>query len=175
MRKIIQIVLIIGAMSIWRAFADDMQTNDWGVTNCGARMLIALKEINKEIKTNQPVNLVMCITNISDSVLYLLDISIAADFSFVITSPSNQDVSPKISSGDIYVSRTVQRYIAPNGSINYSFDLRSVCNFNEIGTYEVVAKRKLLGDCELVSNPLDIKVVPGVWKATTTNTPPAGF
>lgn len=175
MRKKIQIYLIIFAMSIWRAFANDIQITDDGVTNCGVKMSITLKENDKEIKTNQPVNLAICITNISDSVLYLLDMGITEDFSFIITSPSNKDISQKPLSGTLIVSRTVQQYVQPNGSVNYFLNLRSECDFNEIGTYKVTAKRKTIGGCELVSNTLKVTVVPGVWKSEVTNAPPAGL
>jgi len=138
-------------------------------------MSIAFATPGNEVKTNQPVNVTICITNISNSVLYLLDISVREDFSFVITSPLYNDASPKRPSGTRISSRTVQRYIQPNGSINYVFDLRSVCNFNEIGTYEVTAKRKVAAGYEIISNALKVTVVPGVWKSETTNAPPIGF
>jgi hypothetical protein len=145
-------------------------TNNWGATNCGAQMSIALEETNNEVKTNEPVNLTICIANVSDSGITILDILGVRDFSFVITSPSNKNMS-SISPSEIeYSSRKVLCSIPPNGRVHYSFDLRSVCNFNEIGTYKVIVKRKL-ANCELVSNQLFISVIPGVWKSKTTNAP----
>jgi len=176
MKRIIHIIFIVGAVSVWQqAFADDAKSTDWGVTNCGAQMSIKLEGSGNEVKTNQPVILAICITNVSDGVLNIADGNLAVDFSFVVISPLNKDISPKALPNNDLIFRNILVDIQPNGTMNYSFNLSSKCSFNEIGTYKVTAKRKVIGGCELVSNTLKVPVVPGEWKSETTNASPYGF
>jgi hypothetical protein len=175
MKATIHIILIIGIMSVWKVFADDTNTNNLGITNCGAQMSITLDKPNENIKTNQPVNLVICITNVSDGILYIVDRNEAIDFSFIVISPSSKDISPIAPPDNGLNLRNILRSIEPHGNMNYTFNLRSLCNLNEIGTYKVIARRRTLGNCEIVSNTLFVSVVQGEWKSEATNTPAFRF
>jgi hypothetical protein len=175
MKMIIRNIFFICAMSICQALASDIPASDWGPTNCGAIMALSLPNSATQFKTNQPINVAICIKNVSEGILYLMDTKDTDDFTFVIISPSNKDVSPAAHPGNGLHLRNITRTVNPNDNMNYLIDLGEVCKFSEIGTYKVTAKRKVIPGCETTSNTLNILIVPGEWKSDSTNAPRIGF
>jgi hypothetical protein len=117
----------------------------------------------------------MCVKNVSNGIVYLEDTSEVRDFSFVVISPSNTDISPHHPEDDGFHYRDITRSLKPDGYINYAYTLSSICSFTQIGTYKVTARRKAIGGCEITSNELKIVVVPGEWKSDPADAPRKGF
>jgi hypothetical protein len=169
------VLSFVGTMLFWRASAADPMPADWGPTNCGGIMSLALERPRYEIKTNQPVNLAMCVKNVSNGILYLEDTTEVRDFSFAVISPSNIDISPKHPDDNGLHFRNIIRSIKPGEHITYTYTLSSICSFTQIGTYKVTVKREAFDGCEFKSNELKIVVVPGEWKSDPADTPRKGF
>jgi hypothetical protein len=154
--------LVFGLIFAGHAFAENTKTNEWGAVACNAQMSIALKEPNKEIKTNHSVNLTIHIKTVStNQASYFIIYSFPTDYSWEIISPSGKSISSKESVPmNAISSMTVPLDQYPNWECE--FNLSSVCNFNEIGTYKIIAKKEVFvispahKKGEIVSNPLDI-------------------
>jgi len=175
MKTIFNVILFICILSGCRAFASDLVPGDWGPTNCGAIMALTLPDSAIQFKTNQPINVAICVKNVSAGILYMMHTKETDDFTFVIISPSNKNVSPAPHPDSGINFRNITQTVKPNDNMNYSIDLSVVCKFSEIGTYKVTAKRKVIAGCEIKSNTLNILIVPGDWKPELTNAPPFGF
>ena len=163
MKPILSLIFILGAIMVRQAFAAEVKTNEWGVVACNAQMSIELKNPTKEIKTNQPVDLVIYIKGIStNETSYFVICSYPTDFSWIVTSPSGKKLFFKESQPmDSFATMMVPLH--PNQTRKSEFKLSSVCNFNEIGTYKVIGKKEILSSgglkkCEVMSYPLKIIV-----------------
>jgi hypothetical protein len=161
MKKTISLILTIGTITGSQVFADD--TNQIGTASCDAEISITLKEPAKEIKTNEPIIVVIQIKNTSTNEILLFRIkNVPTDFTWNIVSPSGKDLSP-----------TNQFPAGGSGSFpklkplelsGADYNLREVCSFNEVGTYKVFAKKEVFfilptrKKCEIISKPLDIVI-----------------
>jgi len=84
-----------------------------------------------------------------------------SDFTWVITSPSGKDLSPKPDLLHEAISGSFPK-LKPLESDETDYDLSSVCKFNEIGTYKVIVQKQVISiapsserkKCEIVSIPL---------------------
>jgi hypothetical protein len=165
MKKHLCVILIFLAITVWHTFAENIETNEWSATNCDAKISVTLKEPAIEIKTNESVVVTVQIKNTStNEVLIFLISNVPTDFTWTITSPSGKDLSPKKPAfpADGFSSLIV--HVNPMETSKYNFDLSSICNFNEIGTYKVFAKKEVFfisptrKKGEIVSKPLDIVI-----------------
>ncbi|HEU6447729.1 MAG TPA: hypothetical protein VFV23_04755 [Verrucomicrobiae bacterium] len=143
------------------AFASD--TNKAAVISCDAEISIRLKEPAKEIKTNEPVIVIVQIKNTStNEMLTFMIHSSPMDFTWNITSPSGKDLSPTNSLPEFGASWNPK--LSPQESRDSSYNLSEICNFNELGTYKIIARNQVLSSftkrkvCEIISNPLEIKI-----------------
>ncbi|MGB8367711.1 MAG: hypothetical protein ACLPYZ_00190 [Limisphaerales bacterium] len=161
MKKILSLILMLSATTGLRALADG--TNETA-SSCDAEISIKLKEPAKEIKTNEPVILTVQIKNTSTNEMLMFRIeNMPTDFTWAVTSPSGKDLSPKPDLLHEAISGWFPK-LKPLESREIDFDLSSVCSFNEVGIYKVVAKKQVVSlslpkkGCEIVSKPLDIVI-----------------
>lgn len=71
-----------------------------------------------------------------------------------------QDISPALPK---FISGSGgQIAITPNQIQEFEFNLSHLCKFDEIGTYKIIAKKRLFPSiddrCEMVSNPLNVVI-----------------
>ncbi|GEM_PF-1937462 len=155
-------------LAVFSAFADGIETNNWGATTNGVQVSIGLSGGGEKITINQPVKLVIRFKNVSTN--EILNVSrqslLESDdsYSFVVISQSGQDVSPSAKPRFIPGSGTSIR-IAPRQVKAVQYELSRRCKFDEIGAYKVIAKieLKLLGKSKMfqaVSSPLCVSIVP---------------
>lgn len=149
-----------------QVFADNTETNSWGPVNDDIQMSIRLKSDVSEIKTNQPVELLIGFKNVSTNetlrISTLNAIETDPGYSWIVTSPSGKDISPV--PDNMPVTGSGARIPLPPGQIiEFNFNLSLLCEFNEIGTYKIVAKKSIYSPSKhklfkAVSNPLNIVV-----------------
>jgi len=157
------LISIFYTMMFWQVIADEAKPSNSEPTACNAQMSIQLKEVGKEIRTNQPVQLTIHIKNTSTNEIFYFQIySLPTDFSWDLTSPSGKKLFFKESSAvEGFSSVAVQ--LKPNQTEEYQFNLSLVCSLNEIGTYKVFAEKEIVSSvgrkkCEVISNTLSIVV-----------------
>lgn len=159
MKSIIAFFLILAKTTFSLSAAEN--TNNV-VRPCNAEISIRLKEPAKENKTNEPIMLLVQITNLStnETLMFRME-NMPTDFTWTIISPSGKDLSPKASPIGVAISGWFPK-LKPNESREADFDLSSVFNFNESGTYKIAVKKEVFRllpkreKCEIVSTPLDI-------------------
>jgi len=163
MKTSLYLILASGLILTRQAFGEDAKTNEWGTIACNAQMSIEIKEPTKEIKTNTPVNLTIHMKGIStNEICYFVIYSYPTDFSWIVTSPSGKELLFKESyPSAAFATMMVRLDEIPNWWED--FNLSSVCIFDEVGTYKVIAKKEILSsgglkECEVTSNPLNIVV-----------------
>ncbi len=157
---------VLGSLAVCQAFSEDVKAHPWGAMTNSVQMSISLRDDGKEVKIGQPLALMMRIKSLSTNETFTLvllnEIERDPGFSFIIVSPSGRDISPKpsIGSGSGHIGA-----LAPGQTVELKFDLASICRFDEVGTYKIIAKREVLAArrnrvFEVVSNPLGVPVVP---------------
>ena len=164
MKNCLRCFLVVDLLAAPGALADNATTDKWGAVTNDMQMSISLKSGEKEIKTNQPVELAIRLRNLSTNATFWISLFDAdqklGGLSFVVTSPSGKDasVATKSSSG-----RVVR--VAPSRTRQFEFDLSCLYKFNEVGNYQITAKfGELMGvkkKFEVISNPLSLGVVSG--------------
>ena len=161
--KINLYVSILLAMTVHLALASDV-TNEWGAIAYNAQMSIQLEDTTKEIKTNQPVNLIIQIKAIStNEMCYFVICSRPTDFSWIITSPSGKNFSFK-ESQPMTTFATMMVRLDQIPDWKEEFNLGSIYSFNEIGTYKVTAKKVIITPSgrlkygEITSNTLNVVI-----------------
>jgi hypothetical protein len=163
MKKYLCFISIYATMIIGRVLAGDTETIEWGAVTNNFQMSISLKCGGHEIKTNEPVVLLIKYRNVStnETIIVFNHIVPAMDatYSFVVISPSGKDISPNIpksltGSGGNYP-------ISPNQTREFDVDLSQFCKFDELGAYKIISKKVIFADPKnkwftVVSNPLSI-------------------
>jgi hypothetical protein len=79
-----------------------------------------------------------------------------------VTSPFGKELFFK-ESAPMEAFATMMVPLDSNQIREFKFNLSSICNFNEVGTYKVIAQKEILSSggqkkCEVASNPLNIVV-----------------
>jgi hypothetical protein len=152
-----------------RILAEDIKTNAWGRINNHVQMLITLKNGENEIKTNQPIILLVRIRTDSTNEIFSsqLDALVNTDqllgLLCIVISPSGKDISPQKKSNSAGSGRLV--IVRKDQIAHFEFNLGSLCKFEEIGTYKIVAKKELNRNSDnktftAESNPLYVSVMP---------------
>ncbi len=172
------ILFCLGASS---TFAGGIGVNEWGNVTNDVMMSVKLESADPAIKTNALFNVLICLTNLSDSrtLTWYQPLAPTADdpYVFVIISPSGKDVSPAKSRVPVRGSGALVS-VGPHQMHEANLKLSDICIFSEAGTYKIIVKQdigELKHPCWLVSNPLSISVAAGDAKRDATNTPPTGF
>jgi hypothetical protein len=161
MKKIISLVLLVGTIVFSSTFAED--TNRVA-SSCEAEISIRIKDPAKEIKTNEPVILIVQIQNVSTNAMLMFRTeSLPTDYTWTISSPSGKDLSSKPDLLPEAISGSFPK-LKPLESRETDYDLNQVCNFNEAGIYKVIVKKEVFSisperkKCEIISNPLNIVI-----------------
>lgn len=142
-------------------------------------MSIRLKDGGTTIKTNQPIDLIIRIRNLSTNEAFGFsmcnnqELSPSANSSLKVLSPSGKDIyvwhSPLLKDGSF--SGAFQNVnVPPQGAYEYQFRAGGFSDAVTNGVYKVIATRKVLHGLTATSNPLLLKVVPGEWKEADSNT-----
>jgi hypothetical protein len=167
MKKILFCLLMFVVLSVWHIFADDTKTNDWGVATNGVQMSISLKNGDSEIKTNQFVTLLVRFRNLSTNAIYLYrfnfdDTELAGGVSCRVISPSGKDILPNRDNA-LAQGSGANFPVPPHQIYEFEFSLGNFCDFSEVGTYKITAKKTLMigqrKEFLVVSNPLYVSVV----------------
>jgi hypothetical protein len=177
MKKYIYI-LTFGTMAFWQAFAGniivglpdnekEIQTNEWSALIDNTQISIGLKNDEKVFKTNQIIEVLVRIKNLSTNETYNVYVQRMftnnEDFSFVVISPSGKDISPLFHRTPIGSGGFVS--VPPNQINGFQFDLNEICKTDEVGTYKIILKMHRWSpnkhqSFEIVSKPLFVSVVP---------------
>jgi hypothetical protein len=148
----------------WTAYAD--QPHDtWGPKTNGLEMSISVDD--GEIKTVQPCILSVRYRNVSTNETFrIYEVNGTVDdstYAFKIISPAGVDISPN--SADIQNAISGQIHLLPPGqTLNITFNLSHLCNFDKLGAYKIVAKKEEIWSSQkhqaftVVSNPLNVTV-----------------
>jgi hypothetical protein len=165
MKKCFYGAVMSGMLVAYCGVARDLHSQQWGAMTNNVQMAISLKGGQKEIKTNQPLVLLIQIKNRSEKdnfVIYRRNwIEGDPGFSFAVLTPSGKDISPKpVVGGGSGMLAT----LAPSRTMEIEINLGARCRFSEAGSYRVVAKREVLDPrtkqaFRVVSNELQVPVV----------------
>ena len=127
------------------------------------RMSIRIKDNERELRTNQPVMLLLRIENLSSNETFMIKRQ-RSTFSFIVFSPTGKLRSPKPDT-DTYFGSWI--FLEPGKVEQWEFDLRSRCNLDELGAYRITAKAKIvrpkkntkvLETIEITSNQLRVSI-----------------
>ncbi|HEU6447730.1 MAG TPA: hypothetical protein VFV23_04760 [Verrucomicrobiae bacterium] len=157
MKKNLSLLLIIGTAVCQRSFAD---TN--AATFCDATISIKCKDLVKEFKTNEPINITIQIKNSSTNDLLFRINNLPSDFNWTIISPTGKDVSPKPDLRHDAISGSFPK-LKPQELWESICDLKDISTLDETGTYKVIIKKEVFfmparKKIEIISNPLQVKV-----------------
>ena len=153
-----------------QARGDGLAMNQWGAVTNGVQMSIALDGGDREIKTNDQVQLLVQIKNIGSliarsSLILGRNTDPGSGLRCVVISPSGKDISPTAHS---YGPSGAILNLSPGQGDSFTFDLGRICKFDEVGNYKITAQKIVYTDdgknitrsWTVVSNPLLVKVVP---------------
>ena len=144
----------------------DVPTNEWGDVSYNTQLSVGLKSAEREYKTNQIVELLVRIRNLSTNEEYGVDVQrsflLNEDFLFVVISPSGKDVSPVFHGSPRFSGSVV--WVHPNQIDGFGFALSEICKTDEVGTYQIIMKMKRATpdrrkSFEIISNPLYVSIV----------------
>jgi len=141
--------------------------SDWGPVTNNIQMSISVESSADKMTTNEPVKIQIRYRNISTNeifVTYVVNgVIYDPEYLLFVISPSGKDITPdlkKYSPGSgVFIS------ISPKQVATVEFNLSSVCNLSEVGTYRIMLKRERFTPQKhtaytIVSNPLLVKIVP---------------
>jgi hypothetical protein len=163
--------LIIAMLVCYSAFARGPVTTDWGEVTNDARIALVLKGGNVTLKTNQPFTLTIRVQNLSSnqtlSIYRTGLVELDPRYAFRVLAPSGKDVSPvppkEYSGSGVFVQ------IPPGQTRDFDFELRKICKFDEVGIYNVSARREIWGQKDgsgfiAESRRLQVTFDPGRWE-----------
>jgi hypothetical protein len=164
MKTLLTYLLTFVTLFVWQVYADGMKTNDWGAVTNNFQMSISLKGDKSEITNNQPCILLVRYKNVStNETLNVYEAEHDPSYSFTVISPSGKDISQDIkkfhpSDSGGYIP------VRPNQSVKFEFNLSYLYDLHEVGTYKVIAKKKVWSferhqTFTVVSSPLFVSVV----------------
>lgn len=156
-------------LSFWLALSTSVlgagDSEQWGIATNGVQMSISLAGGAKDIKTNEPVKIMIRYRNVSTNEVVFVSKANAIEFdqgySWAVVSPSGKDISP-----DMFSPASVSMgwvTLNPQASTEIAFNLSLKCSFNENGTYNIVATKGIYSVTsqkafKVISNPLSVVV-----------------
>lgn len=151
------------------AVAGDTNHYEWGPVISNLQMSIHLKDGGTEIKTNQPVELVVRIRNFSTNQSFRFTWWVGIDIiphsrREPVISRSVVDPPGTFSESGSYNRPTTSASVSPGGIYECHVNAGVITNCKTNSIYTVVARRVEGTNVVIISNPLDVKVVPGKWK-----------
>ena len=162
--------LLLALFTVGQLLAAEPGSVEWGSVTNGLQMSISLERAGRQVQVHEPVSLVVRLKNLSTNETWSFYRAHAAEtspcFSFVITSPTGKDISPKAQpfhgSGH-FVD------LGPGQSCQARLDLGYLCRFEEIGTYQITVKcsvgnflntkRTSVKSAQVISNSLNVSVL----------------
>jgi len=177
-------ISIVFSLLFFLVIVADVHAADWGPATNNAQISIQLSESNNYIESNQPVILKVKFRNLSSnksfSVIVPLDTESDPDFSFLINTPSGTKISLIKDGKEPYLGSAGYINVGPSQTKELEFNLSRLCKFNELGAYEIIARRwiitgvssnepplgsnsnslKIFSGCLLISNPLKVTIIP---------------
>jgi hypothetical protein len=141
--------------------------NQWGPLTYNTQISIGLDDKTSVFKTNQVINLLVRVKNLSTNQQFGFiigtPISYTVAATFIVTSPSGKDISPVMYNSNRIHGLPI--WVHPGQIDGFSFQLGEICQYHEIGTYKILIKmqrpspdrRKLY---DIVSNPLSVTIIP---------------
>jgi hypothetical protein len=177
MKTLLAFLSLSLAFLLYRAYADESETNRWGPATNQVQITISLKGDQKEIKTNQPFVFHYQVQNLSTNQIFHFFSSTVPinniSFSFVLAAPSGKRSVLRVSSLATRLSQCGYTTIQPNGKTEFDYQLSDIFKPDEIGTYNITAKiwMSLVGssnEFEVISAPLSLTVTPGKWVPPST-------
>jgi len=142
-------------------------TNEWGAVTYNTQISLGLTGPQREFKTNQVIDLLVRIRNLSTNEDYSVGVqtpfTATEDVSFLVISPSGKDISPVFHSSFRFSGGVV--WVHPGQVDGFVFQLGEICRMEEVGTYKIVMRavrrpRDRHRSFEVLSNPLYFSVVP---------------
>jgi len=161
------------------SFAANTNLYEWGPTIGSFQMSIRLKDGGTELKSNQPIDLMVRIKNSSTNetlkfVLYNGQVDSPSNFSLSILSPSGKDIyvwhSPVTPGGEVYGNAS-SVIVPPGGVSEFPFRALGLSESLTNGVYTIVARKKLFHGQTGISNTLLLNVVPGEWIGSGRDSP----
>jgi hypothetical protein len=149
--------------------AGDTNRYEWGPVISNLQMSIHLKDGGTEIKTNQPVEMVMRIRNLSTNQTFTFtwwvgtDIIPRSQFEPVI-SRSEVDPPGSFSEDGSYNRPVIMASVSPGSIYECKVNGGVITNCKTNSVYTVVARRITGTNLVVISNPIYVKVLPGEWK-----------
>jgi hypothetical protein len=167
----------------YSVIADETRPDVWGPTTNSVQMSIQMIESNDYLQSNQPVILKVKFRNLSSnkpfSTIIPLDREADPNFSFLINTPSGTNIFLSKDSAEPHSGSAGYINVAPGQTRELEFNLSRLYKFDELGTYEIVARRwmdtgvssneppvgsksqsvKIFSGCLLVSNPLKVTLI----------------
>lgn len=159
-------ILIICFIISHITFAADTNQCEWGPEAGKCQLSIRMKHGGTEIKANQPVDLILRIRNLSTNETLEIWINGRFELPEVVSAEVWSPSRKQLFSGIPHVRRgsSTFHYIRPQETYEYSLPLGQLSEYQSNGVYKVIVKRKGLHGETAISNPLELKVVPGEWK-----------
>jgi hypothetical protein len=129
-------------------------------------MTVQLKNETVEITTNGPAELLVHCQNNSSNETFIIynvfPIRFDETWSFAVTSPTGEDISPKLPR--MFGGSSRRDFLLPGKVEDYTVDLRDVLKFikfDKAGVYQIIARKRILtegGFNTFASNPFIITV-----------------
>ena len=141
--------------------------SDWGPVTNNIQMSVSVESSADKITTNEPVKIQIRYRNISANETFVTYVANGTvydpQYSLSVISPSGKDISPDLTKYSPTSGMLIS--ISPKQVATVEFNLSSVCNLSEVGTYRIMLKRERLTPQKhtaytIVSNPLLVKIVP---------------
>lgn len=150
--------------------ADETNTAAWGPKVGNLQMFVRLKDGGSEIETNQPIELLVRVKNLSTNKSVVLTEWMGAEiFETTSLSPiltvSGREQHYEIRVDGSFSGTIDPRVAPPNGYYEYEFNIGRLKDPKTKSVYKIVTKRMVGANLVVTSNPLYVKVVPSEWKA----------
>lgn len=163
--KILCFVLTFCITGVYAIRGAETNGFKWGPIAGNFQMSVRLRDGGNEIKTNQPVDLMIRLRNLSTNESYnfiyggALSVPTPGEFSLEVISPSGKNICkyPKYSNG----GSSVWAHVPPHGTWEQEFPLGRLIEYETNDVYKIVVRRMIHTNVVVISNPLYLKVVPG--------------
>lgn len=163
--------LFFSQLDLW-VMAGDATTNHWGTVTNQVQLSIAVKNAGP-IVTNQPVTLLVQVRNLSTHRQFALFRGLAehtnpvSGVGLTVISPAGKVVRPPPNRNREGGSGQMLS-LEPKQTVEFSFGLSNIFRFEEVGTYEITARKVVCtaspfgkDPFEVVSGSLSFSVVSG--------------
>lgn len=172
MKKYILYLSLFIIVSLRWSDAGEVKTNHWGPATNQIQISISFKGEQKQIKTNEPFNIVYRVKNNSTNEAFHFFHATTPDqniaFSFNIFAPSGKESLLNVSPTNLRIQQAGWFDIPHGQTREFDYKISDILKFDEIGAYQITAKiwMSLVGSSngfEVISPPLSLTIAPGAW------------